>query len=505
MAQLARKVLKNTAFSSSGVIISGIGGLIFTAVLARLLDPELFGIYYLALSVAFILMAFTDLGVNRTMIRYVSYALGKDNKTLARSFFRYLLKIKFLFAFVSSLAVIIFAKPLSIYLFHKPDLFFPLMIVGIFLFFFSFLDFVSGAFVALQKFQYPAARNVIYEVLRLTIVPSFIIFGYSVCGALIGLSLVVILTFAVLLFLLVRKYPYLFKGGTVKVEKRRILRFLGYLTFSTLVAGLFFHQIDILMLGILLTTEDVGFYTAAFNMVFAFMGLISATTVLFPVFTQLEGDELKNAFEKTFKYLSMFAFPCAFGLMFMANPVIKVVYGEEYLAAVTPFYVLCLLILIAPLNFFSTLFESKEKPKYPALVVVIASGLNVVLNYIFILKFGMIGAAIATLIARYFNNITLALLSKRILNIFPSSHVVYKPLFSSFAMSVFLYFMPDPATILDGVIEIISAAAIYISTMFLIKGIDKEDIKYFSAIVGQEERLMRAYDLMDDKLRRSER
>ena len=72
-------------------------------------------------------------------------------------------------------------------------------------------------------------------------------------------------------------------------------------------------------------------------------------------------------------------------------------------------------------------------------------------------------------------------------------------------MSVFLYFMPDPATILDGVIEIISAAAIYISTMFLIKGIDKEDIKYFSAIVGQEERLMRAYDLMDDKLRRSER
>lgn len=505
MTQLARKVLKNTAFNSSSIIISGIGGLIFTVVLARLLHPELFGVYHLALSVALVMMTFTDLGVNRTMTRYVSYALGKDDTTLARSFFRYLLKIKFLFALLSSLALIILAKPLAIYVFHKPELILPLEIVGAFIFFYSFLDFLDATFVALQKFQYTAARSATYEVFRIAIIPLFILLGYSVCGALVGLSLAVIAAVAVLLFFLAKRYSYLFKGETVKIDRRRVLRFLGYLTFSTLIAGLFFLHIDVIMLGILMSTEDVGFYKAAFNIVIAFIGLVSATTVLFPVFTQLEGEELRNAFGKVFRYLSMFAFPCAFGLAFIANPVIKVMYGAEYLPAVLPFYALCLIILIVPMDFFGVLFDSKEKPEYPAKIIVVASGLNIVLNYFFILKFGMIGAAIATVTARYFAAFTLAYLSKRILNIFPRVDSIYKPLFSSFVMLAFLYFMPSPSTILDGIAGIIIAAVIYMLAMFLIKGIDKEDIRYLSAIVGQEERLIRMYDSMNSRLQKGKK
>ena len=320
MTQLARKVLKNTAFNSSSIIISGIGGLVFTVILARLLHPELFGIYHLALSVALVMLTFTDLGINRTMTRYVSYALGKNDKMSARSFFRYLLKIKFLFALLTSLALVILAKPLAIYIFHKPELVLPLEIVGILIFFFSFMDFLDGTFVALQKFRYSALRSLIYEVSRLVIIPLFIILGYSVYGALVGLTLSVIVVVVVLFFFLSNKYSYLFKGETVKIESRRVLRFLGYLTFSTLVAGLFFLHVDSIMLGILMDAEDVGFYKAAFSIVTTFIGLVSATSVLFPVFTQLEGDELKNAFGKVFRYLSMLAFPCAFGLAFMANP-----------------------------------------------------------------------------------------------------------------------------------------------------------------------------------------
>ena len=317
MTQLARKVLKNTAFNSSSIIISGIGGLVFTVILARLLHPELFGIYHLALSVALVMLTFTDLGINRTMTRYVSYALGKNDKMSARSFFRYLLKIKFLFALLTSLALVILAKPLAIYIFHKPELVLPLEIVGILIFFFSFMDFLDGTFVALQKFRYSALRSLIYEVSRLVIIPLFIILGYSVYGALVGLTLSVIVVVVVLFFFLSNKYSYLFKGETVKIESRRVLRFLGYLTFSTLVAGLFFLHVDSIMLGILMDAEDVGFYKAAFSIVTTFIGLVSATSVLFPVFTQLEGDELKNAFGKVFRYLSMLAFHCLLNCLAM--------------------------------------------------------------------------------------------------------------------------------------------------------------------------------------------
>ena len=66
----------------------------------------------------------------------------------------------------------------------------------------------------------------------------------------------------------------------------------------------------------------------------------------------------------------------------------------------------------------------------------------------------------------------------------------------------FLYFIPHPTTILVGIGELIIAAIIYMSTMFLIRGIEKEDIKYLGVIVGQKERLMRAYNLMNSKLQR---
>ena len=94
MVQLARKVLKNSIYNSSRVIVSGVGGLIFTILLARLLHPELFGVYHLALAVAFLLLTFADLGINGTVVRYVSYALGKKDETLARSYFVYLGKFK---------------------------------------------------------------------------------------------------------------------------------------------------------------------------------------------------------------------------------------------------------------------------------------------------------------------------------------------------------------------------------------------------------------------------
>jgi len=486
MVELAKKVLKNALFNSSSIILRGLGGLIFSIVLARLLHPEFFGVYHLSLSVAFIFLTFTDLGVNRTMVRYVSYALGKGNIILARSFLRYLFKIKFLLTFFPSIALILLSEPLAIYVFHESELILPLGITGIFLFFFSFLDFISAAFESLQEFKYIAIKQLAYEGLKLIIVPPLILLGYSAYGALAGLTMAVILTLLILLIFSLKRHPYLLKGDIIRIEKRKVLRFLGYLTFSTLIAGLFFHHIDAVMLGILMGSEDVGYYRAAFNIVVAFMGLLSATTILFPVFTQLEGDELKNAFKKTFKYMSMFAFPCAFGLAFIANPVIKVVYGEEYLPAVFPFYILCLIIAITPMDFFGILFEAKEKPEYPAVITIIASCANVILNYVFILKFGIVGAAIATVFVRYFAVVTLVFLSKKVLGIFPDIDTVYKPLFSSLIMLIFLFFIPKPITIIEGLIEIVAAAAIYILTMFLIRGINREDVKYLSAILCQE-------------------
>jgi len=77
--RLARKVIKNSAYNTTRTIIGSVGGLIFSIVLARILRPELFGIYALAMSICFFILQL-DPGINVALTRYLSDAIGKKDE-----------------------------------------------------------------------------------------------------------------------------------------------------------------------------------------------------------------------------------------------------------------------------------------------------------------------------------------------------------------------------------------------------------------------------------------
>ena len=54
-----------------------------TILLARILMPELFGLYNLALSTIFLFSAISNLGIGETVITFVSKELGKNKKKSA--------------------------------------------------------------------------------------------------------------------------------------------------------------------------------------------------------------------------------------------------------------------------------------------------------------------------------------------------------------------------------------------------------------------------------------
>lgn len=466
------------------MLITSVTGFIITVMLARLLSPEEYGIYYLAISIGFFLLTFTDLGVNGTLVRYVSHAIGENDEKLARSYFRYLFKFNIFLTLTVSISLILFAKPLAYGVFNKPSLFLPLEAMGIFVLLMSFVTFLRGGFNALHQFKYDTLKSIIYEGLRLILIPTFILLGFSIFGAMIALCLSVLITLLILLYFMIKNYSFLFKGDVVEINRKKILRFFSFITIGS-ISGVIFAYVDSIMLGIFLPAEWVGFYRAGYNIVFAVAGLITIANVLFPVFTQLEGSELRGAFNRVFKYSMVFSFPAALGLIFVSENLVKLVFGVEYLPAAAPMQILSLIILIATTSgFFGHILYAKEKPEYTAAITIISMSMNVFLNYILILEYGIIGAAVATVISRYFNFIALVYLSKKVLDIFPGWGSFYKPLISSLMMFVFLYMIPSPDTLLIGVVEVFVGLVIYTTTLFLIKGIGKEDLEYFREIIG---------------------
>ena len=110
---LTKSTVKNSIYNFTYTFISKIGALILTIILARMLLPELFGIYGLVMSIFLIATTFTDLGASNTLIRYASKSLASNNKKEAKSYIRYLFKIKLLLTIGVILIILTISKYLA--------------------------------------------------------------------------------------------------------------------------------------------------------------------------------------------------------------------------------------------------------------------------------------------------------------------------------------------------------------------------------------------------------
>ncbi len=474
---LAKRVFGNVVYNSTSILISSLAGVLVTVYLARVLKPELFGIYSLTISTAFLLMTFTDLGVNTTLIRYVADSYGKKEYELMRGYIRSLGKLKLVLTFTVSLTLFLSSDVLSLKVFHKPLLSIPLKVVSAYVFLFSLLGFVNGIFNAFNDFKANLIRSLTYEFSRLLFILIFVSMGLAVVGAVLGFVVASLVSLIVLIVLLLSKYSFIL-GKAERIDWRRVLRFASYLTLGS-VTWVVFAYVDSVMIGIFLPAEDVGFYRAAYNIVGAISGFVSIPAVLFPVFVQLEGRDLRNAFNRAFKYSSTLAFPIVFGLIIVGKPLIEFVYGTDYLPAVNALDVLSFLILSSALGFWSVIFNAKEKPEYPVYVTFVAMLMNVVLNYIMILRWGIVGAGIATVMSNIFSWISLAYLSRKMFGISFSINDVFKPLISSIIMfTVLLKFK------LSMLLGVAVGALVYLAVLTVLKGLTREDIAYLRTVFG---------------------
>ena len=484
---LSKMTVKNSAYTLASIFISKIGGLIFTILIARLLLPELFGIYNLAFSVVIIAIALTNLGFDTTVVRYVSDALGKNQKSKARSYFKYLLKIKSILIIVVILIFLLISKYLAYNVFNKPILFYPLLFSCLYLLIESLRGFISSLFLAIKNLRVTPILEIILQVSKILFSLLAVLFlssEFKISGIFVALAISAFLSLLFSLVVLIKKEKYLFFGKKVVTEKSNLLKYLKYIGLTTL-SLVFFGSIDTLMLGAFVDASYIGYYRAALGLVITLVSLLSISGILLPIFTQIHKKRLERGFKKTFKYTIMLAIPATLGIIFVAKYLIFTVYGSEYMLAVPSLYVLSVLVLIGPLiTFYTTLFSAKEKAKFLAKSLFIALVINIILNYVLIKAlltisqdYAIIGAGIATVVSRIFLLITLSVKTKFQLKLKVDKIHIIKPLIASLIMVLFLLLFNYLFNInwIMGIVEIILAVLIYFSILWLIKGIGKED------------------------------
>lgn len=470
---LSRIVLKNIIYNSSSVLIQSLIGLIVVIFLARTLKPELFGLYSLSLSLVSVLAIFADLGINSAGTRYIADAVSKHDHSLAGGYFYFLINFKLILTLLVTILLFIFSETISS-AFEKP-ISLLLKILCIYLLFNSFTSLLLAVANAMNDFKANLLINTLSSLSKLILTFLLVLLGLSVVGATLAFSLSALIGFLFAVYYLLRKYGIIF-AGKKKIEAKRVLKFVFYSAVIS-ITWVIFANVDMVMIGYFLSAEDVAYYRAGFSIISAITGFIAIPSVLLPVFVRLEGEDLSRAFSRAFKYSSALCIPSALGVMLISQNLILVAYGEDYLPGLRAMQILSILLISPAFGIYGSIFSGKERPELNFYPLLFAMVLNVLLNYLMIPPLGIIGASSATVISNALCWLILALVCAKEFGMKPKVDNLAKITFSAIVMFLI-------ASNFNSMILIVPVAIlVYSVTLFLVRGITKEDIEFIKRIV----------------------
>lgn len=176
--------------------------------------------------------------------------------------------------------------------------------------------------------------------------------------------------------------------------------------FATYLAVNVYSSLDSVMLGFMKNDYEVGIYSAAVRIRTVLTTLITSLgTVLLPrmsyYIAQQKWNEFRQVLKKSYNTIIMLAIPTMVYFVLAAKPSILVLSGDAYLDAVKPMQILMPIMVISSLSNITgmqILIPTGGEWKF-AFSVTCGAIADVILNIMFIPKYGATGAAYATLMA----------------------------------------------------------------------------------------------------------
>lgn len=182
-----------------------------------------------------------------------------------------------------------------------------------------------------------------------------------------------------------------------------LLRQSGSITVSRLLRALIV-TFDVVLLGMIASARDVGLYSASYRVCMLVTTLAVATHVAFlpgVARASLEGPaRISDVLTRSISLTSTVILPLVAGGVVLAEPLLSLIFGDEYAAAAPAFRLLLLSIGVLALHGTAhNVFVGLHRTGTEAVIFGVAAALNIALNLALIPVYGLVGAASATLVA----------------------------------------------------------------------------------------------------------
>jgi O-antigen/teichoic acid export membrane protein len=285
-------------------------------------------------------------------------------------------------------------------------------------------------------------------------------FAMGPAGAFLGLA---IAAFIVLLI----EGPALWlaaKGGRSDPARMK-----AYLAYGTPIAGglilsLVLTSGDRFVINYFLDEAAVGAYSAGYQVAARILDIIfvwgasAVTPHLIAAYERGGPAEAARAAPDGFAFRLGLGAPAAVGLALLAAPICEVLIGEslrERATQIVP-WIAGAALMAGMCDYFSEAFMLAKKALQRTLLMLVPAVLNIALNFILLPRIGLIGAAVATVVAYFVGMMVLALVGRRYVKLPVPLGETAKIGFACLCMAGVVVLLPD----FGGFFEIVAKASL---------------------------------------------
>jgi len=481
-----------------GVFLSKILAYSYRVVIARYYGPEVYGLFSLVTMILGFIITVSCMGLLEGLSRFIPQYRGSKEKDKITYILSFTNKILLVTSILSAVLLFFLSDFIAVYIFHNTELINLIKILS----FFVPIAVLSNTFlIALRSYEYIGSYsfifNILQNIIRVLTLVILVFFGLNSSSTVIsyclGFLAVLITSYLVCRY----KIPELFVKSKLSTKDKFNVRgiFLSYsfpLLFFSIISMLF-YWIDSLFLGYFKGVESVGFYNAAVPIALLLSIMPELFMQLFfPMinrhYSNRDFELIKQLSKQLGKWVFMVNFPIFILIFVFPGAAINILFGSQYLVAQTSLRILIFGSFVASIAVISNnLISMAGKSKVVLADIIIASILNVVLNFILIPmpfifnlenSLGINGAALATAISMIFLNMLFFFQAKKYLGIMPLRIKMIKIFFIGLVSGFILMYLRSifiSSNIFLIALLTIGFLGIYTILVLSLKSLDKND------------------------------
>jgi O-antigen/teichoic acid export membrane protein len=478
---LARVVARNSALGFAAQLAMKLLSFGFTVLIVRNLGADAYGQYAAVLAFGAVFVFLADCGLSPYVVREVARLRETgDNQQQIAGLYRNVLGLRTVLGVLTAAIVIA-----SAWLSGRPPVMIGAIALGtVGLLMYAYEGSSEAILAGFERLDITAGAKVLNQAAFVLVGAAMLLIGIGYYGLVVA-NLVGVLLMTIVCWRAVRRLGVVPARICIR-EWLPLIRSSLPFGVIALTLGLS-YRFDSVLLNVYRGDAETGYYNAAYNLVFSAV-LISnvLNTSLYPSLVRRASamaDGLTAAYERSLTYLFLLSLPIAVGCWAAADQVVPALFGSAYQPSVMA---LRILIWVVPFMFASeflgyvVVIQGQERRV--ARAVLVSTTLNVAVNFILVPRWGLIGAAVMTLITEAVLVSQYVWLLRSLLRQFVWRRVLLGPLLAAGGMGLVVLLLRDAPLVATCLV----AGLGYVGMLVALRLIGPDELRFLRSLHGSK-------------------